>query len=478
MADRGATAVRKAARADRLLPYNEEAERGVLGSILLDASRVLDLCIEHQIAVESFHVEAHRLVFESMLEMSRDGRPIDVLTVSDRIQSAGKLEQIGGSGFLDRLIDETPTPAYAEYYAEIVRRAALLRTIIGWARETESECFAGEEDADSVLARVEQSFFDITANRYGGPASWPDLVKETMVRIEQVYTTKKGITGIACGFLNLDRYLMGLHPGNMVILAARPGMGKTSLALNVAENIALGRGDPERTQRPVGIFSLEMSREEIVMRMLCSHARVSSFKISGGFISEINHAELVQAADALTKAPLYLDDTPAMEVLDLRSRARRMKKKYGLELIVVDYLQLVHCHEYAKHGRQVEVSEVSHSLKAMAKELHVPVLVLSQLSRAPEMRDKSGKPKLSDLRDSGSIEQDADVVLLLRRPCKYPDDDEHLDKTLAVVDIAKHRSGPTRDNVRLNFDEECTRFTDRREGVDDLEPESFGERQP
>lgn len=477
MADDPVTVSRDASRDGRLLPYNEEAERGVLGSILLDASRTLDLCIERQLLPESFHVEAHRRIFDVMLGMSRDGRPIDVLTVSDRLRVANLVDQVGGPLFLDRLIDQTPTPAYAEYYADIVRQDHLLRAIIGWARDSEAECYRTEEAADVVLGRVEQKLFDITERREGGTSFWPDMVKDAMVQIEQIYTTKKGVTGLSTGFNNLDRTLAGLHKGNMIIVAARPAMGKTSLALNIAENVALGRRDVEYRARPVAVFSLEMSKEELVMRMLCTHARVSSFKISGGYISEVNHSELVQAADALTKAPIYLDDTPGLDVLELRARARRLKKKHNIELIIVDYLQLLHCREYSRQGRQVEVSQVSGSLKGMAKELQIPVLVLSQLSRAPEMREKTGKPKLSDLRESGSIEQDADVVMLLRRPCKYPDDEAFEDDTLAIVDVAKHRNGPTKSNIKLNFEEEFTRFEDRREGVDDLGPGGFGEQE-
>jgi len=475
MAPESTRTVASRAVSDRtVLPYNEDAERGVLGSILLDADRTLDLCVERQLAAESFHVEAHRRIYETMLAMAGDGRPVDVLTVSDRLRTQGELDGVGGAAFLDRLIDSTPTPAYAEYYAEIVRKNHLLRTIIKWAREAERVCHESDEDADTVLGEVEQRFFDITERRYGGMISWGDMVKEAMVHIEHVYTTKKGVTGVSTGFLSLDQVLMGLHRGNLIILAARPGMGKTSLALNVAESVALGRRDPDHRPRPVAVYSLEMSREELVLRMLCARAKVSSHKISGGYISEVNHRDLVQAADALTKAPILLDDTPGVDILELRSRARRLKKKHDVELIIIDYLQLLHAREYTRQGRQVEVSQVSAGLKAMAKELNIPVLCLSQLSRAPETRDKVGKPKLSDLRDSGSIEQDADVVMLLRRPCKYPEDSEHEDRTLAVIDVAKHRNGPTNDNIRLNFEERWTRFDDRLEGVDAVQPVAFG----
>ena len=233
--------------------------------------------------------------------------------------------------------------------------------------------------------------------------------------------------------------------------------------------MALGKKDPENKARAVGIFSLEMSHEGLVMRMLCSHAGVSAFKLSGGYVeSTTSHGKLTQAASILSKARLYLDDTGGLDVMELRARARRMKKKHNIELIIVDYLQLLHSKESAKQGRQVETADISSHLKSMAKELKVPVLVVSQLSRAPEQRDKLGKPRLSDLRDSGAIEQDADVVCMLRRPCKYPDDDETKDETLAIVDIVKQRNGPTGE-VRLNFEDEFTRFSDRAYGVDEID---------
>jgi replicative DNA helicase len=234
--------------------------------------------------------------------------------------------------------------------------------------------------------------------------------------------------------------------------------------MNIVENVALGR-DPNGQPQPVGVFSLEMSQESLLMRMLCSRARVSSHKISGGYINAAAHGQLMQAASMLSKAPIYLDDTGGLDIMEVRSRARRMKMKYGIRLIVVDYLQLLHCKESSSQGRQLETAAVSAGLKGMAKELNVPVLTLSQLSRAPENRDKSGKPRLSDLRDSGAIEQDADVVCMLRRPCKYQDDEEHDDRSLAIVEVVKQRNGPTGE-AKLNFEDEFTRFSDRAHGVD------------
>jgi replicative DNA helicase len=452
--------------AERIPPYSEEAEKGVLGSVLLDAVRVMDLCVERQLVPESFYVPAHRTIFEVLLEMLSQGAAIDLLTVTDRLRSSGRLDAVGGSGSLDRLVDSTPTAAHAEYYIDLVRQKHLLRCIIACARDAENECFASEESADTLLSKVEQSFFDITERQHGFVMPWTDAVKKTMEHVERILVSRRGLTGLSTGFLNLDRVVQGLRPAEMIVLAARPSMGKTSLAMNIAEHVALGRNDPQREAHPVGIFSLEMSHEALVMRMLCSHAGVSAFKLTSGYASATaDHGKLIQAASVLTKAPIFLDDTGGLEIMELRARARRMRKKHGVDLIVIDYLQLLHSREFARQGKQIETADISGNLKAMAKELKVPVLVLSQLSRAPDQRDKLGKPKLSDLRDSGAIEQDADVVWMLRRPCKYPDDEEAADETLAVLDVAKHRNGPTGE-VRLNFEEDFTRFTDRIQGVD------------
>jgi replicative DNA helicase len=456
-----------AARAERSPPYSEEAEKGVLGSILLDSVRVMDLCVEHQIVPEAFYVPAHRALFEVLLDMLNQNVVIDLLTVTDRLRGAGRLDAIGGTATLDRLVDSTPTAAHAEYYIDIVRQKHLLRCIIATAREAENECFTSEESADMTLGKVEQAFLDITERQHGYVTPWTEAVKRTMEHVERILTSRRGLTGLSTGFLNLDRVLQGLRPGEMIVLAARPSMGKTSLAMNIAENVALGRGDPDHEAHPVGIFSLEMSHDALVLRMLCSHAGVSSHKLTTGYASATtDHGKLIQAASVLSKAPLFLDDTGGLDIMELRARARRMKKKQDVKLIVVDYLQLLHSGEFTRQGRQVETAHISGNLKAMAKELRLPILVLSQLSRAPEQRGETGRPRLSDLRDSGAIEQDADVVCMLRRPCKYPEDEEAEDEALAIVEIVKQRNGPTGE-VRLNFEEDYTRFADRIQGVDD-----------
>jgi len=477
MAQEAVSAGLRKAGVDRLPPYSEEAEQGVLGSVLLDANRVMDLCIEQQLVAESFYVPAHRLVYGAMLDLAREGAAIDVLTVADRLRSAGDIERMGGAVALERLVDATPTAAHAEYYIDIVRQKHLLRCIIECARETEAACFTSDESADLVLGKAEQSFLDITERQHGAVIGWKEAVNGAMAHVEHVLHTKRGIHGLSTGFLNLDRIMQGLKPGEMIVIAARPSMGKTSLAMNIAENVALGKNDPDHEQRPVGIFSLEMSHETLVLRMLCSHARVRSSGITKGFISKSDHGNLANAASLLMKAPVVMDDTGGLDIHELRARARRMRKKHGVQLIIIDYLQLLHSQEFARQGRQIETAAISGNLKAMAKELKIPVIVLSQLSRAPEQRDKLGKPRLSDLRDSGAIEQDADVVCMLRRPCRYPDDPDRDDARLAFVDVAKQRNGPTGE-VALNFEEEYTRFEDRAspgvDGDDDLEPFAAG----
>ena len=435
----------------------------MLGAALLDASRVVDLAVERGLGPSAFYVPAHQVLFEMLAAMLHEGRPVDLLTVGDRLRAVGRLDEIGGAAFLERLVDATPTAAHADYYIDIVRQKHLLRLIIDRARDAVDCCYGSEEEADVLLGKTEQSFFDITETQRSPITPWPALVKEAVAEIESIFAQKKGVTGLPTGYHDLDQILMGLQPSDMIILAARPSMGKTSLALNIAENIAVGMGS--QPPQPVAVFSLEMSKEQLVRRMICSRAGVSSSVMSRGFVSKESHQSLISAADALQRAQLYLDDSAGLEVLELRSRARRLKRKHDIKLIVVDYLQMLSFPQFGSEGRQRETAAISGALKAMAKELRVPVLVLSQLSRAPETRSNTAVPKLSDLRDSGSIEQDADVVLMLRRPCKYPEDEQHEDRMLAIVEVAKHRNGPT-GRVDLNFEEDFTRFENRARGVD------------
>lgn len=465
----------------RVPPHSSEAEKGVLGSVLLDAARVMDLCIAACLVPESFYFEPHRRLFDDFIAMQHAGLAIDMLTVVERLRTAGRLDAIGGAAFLESLVDATPTAAHAEYYIDIVRQKHLLREVIRCARNTERLCFEGGQSADLIVGEAEQAFFGITKARQEWGVEWRLALDGAMQHIDGLFRMDPGsVTGLPTGFRNLDKRLLGLKPGEVIVLAARPSMGKTSLAMNMAECVAMGRtmvGTPFRGDHgrlhAVGVFSLEMSQESLAMRMLCGLAGVPVFQINSGMINPQKVTQsLTRAASELSKAPILVDDTGGLDVVEMRARARRMRRKHNMELIVVDYLQLMNCREMARQGRQLEIAAVSGHLKAMAKELKVPVLVLSQLSRAPEQRgDKSAKPKLSDLRDSGAIEQDADVVLLLRRPCRNVGDPEADDRTLAIVDVAKNRNGPIGE-VRLNFEDTLTRFADRAEiGPDDAPDE-------
>jgi replicative DNA helicase len=446
-----------ASRNERRPLFNEEAEMGVLGSILIDAQKVLDFCVEKQISVESFYLRHHQLIYATMLEMNRALRPIDTLTLSERLQAQGILEEVGGLPYLNRLVDATPTAAHAEYYVDLVRQQYLLRRIIECSRNSENECYTSQEDADHILAKVEQDFFGISEERHGTMVPWTEAVKETMRTVERILVEKRGISGIPTGFNDLDKQLLGLHPEEMIIIAARPSMGKTSLALNIVENVVLGKLDNQ--PRPVGVFSLEMSREQMILRLLGSHARIPIHDIASGYLNERKHRLLASAADIFSKAPIFLDDTGGLDIMELRARARRMKKKHDIALFVIDYLQLLHCKERSREGRQNEISAISGSLKNMAKELKVPVLVVSQLNRAPEARDREGRPRMADLRDSGSIEQDADVICLMRLPSKYTEEEgtQSEDAEEAIIDIAKQRNGPTGE-IRFTFMKKIMRF--------------------
>lgn len=449
----------------RLPPHSREAEQGVLGCALQDAERVIDLCIDRKLHPDAFYVPAHRSLYEVMLGMHQESAPVDLLTISTRLRDLSKLDAVGGDEYLERLVDGTPAAAHIEHYAAIVYDKFVKRRVIEHSRSAIEECFTSEESAESVLGRAEQDIFDISSNQYSGVTTWSDLIKSTMSEIEAIFQGKAAANGIPTGYKDLDKMLLGLQPTDIIILAARPSMGKTSLALNLAERIALGENE-DRTPRSVAIFSLEMSSEQLTKRMLCCRAGVSGHRLASGFVSQANHRLLMTAADTLNKAKIVLDDTPGLSPLEMRSRARRLKRQHNIEFIIVDYLQLMQYPDFRSQGRQQEVAAISGALKAMAKELKVPVLVLSQLSRAPENRDKLVIPKMSDLRDSGSIEQDADVIALLRRPCKYPEDPDHEMKRLAVVDIAKHRNGPTGE-VKLNFEEDLMRFENWTDGSAD-----------
>lgn len=437
----------------RLPPNSEEAERGVLGSALIESTRVIELCSMKSVSADSFYIPAHRILFEQLLGMYQSARAIDLLTVGEDLKKNGRLDQIGGYAFLEGLIDGTPTSAHAEFYIDIVQQKYLLRRIITQAAETIDSCYGLDEEAEELLSRTEEAFFELGDKKISSTEGWKEMVYKTTGKIIEGNILEGGVP---TGFKDLDKDLRGLHNSDMIVLAARPSMGKTSLAMNIVEHAALGRGGRKYS---VGVFSLEMSQEQLVRRMLFSRAKVGAWKT---MFSQEDRARIASASDQLRSASIIVDDSSGLDVMDLRARARRMKRIYGVELIVIDYLQLLADKRRARDGRQQETASISNSIKAMAKELNIPVLILSQLSRATEQSGRDNKPRLSDLRDSGAIEQDADVVLLLQRPSYYNKELEagSGEDTLAIVDIAKHRNGPVGE-VKLNFFNDITRFEDR-----------------
>ena len=469
-------------------PHSAEAERGVLGSILLDAEdgeymRVLDLCLTHGLEPDSFYDPRNRILFQTLLEMSQATMPVDAVTLNERLRSTGRVEAVGGVTAVEALLESTPTSAHAEYYIDIVRQKHVLRKLINTAQETERKCYQGDgRNADVILGEAETAFLGI-----GGEASvktdWKSAIDRTFHSIERLFESTGMIDGLPTGFKYIDEKLLGLKKSEMIVIAARPSVGKTSFAMNIAECVAMGsdingrpfEGDNGRPH-PVLIFSLEMDVASLAKRMLCGRAHVSSWRISRNLMPKTEKADataaLIRAAGELKTAPIYIDDASGLDIADLRARARRMKRQHGIELVVIDYLQLCQCREVSKQGRQIEVSRISGQIKSMAKELQIPVIVLSQLSRANEQRgDKNEVPKLSDLRDSGAIEQDADVVMMLRRPSmvRATRDDVNT-QNLAIVDVAKHRNGETGD-VKMNFFRDFVRFGDRAQKDETAEAE-------
>ena len=449
----------------------------------------MDECRSRGVVPETFYDPANRAIFTAMMAMGAASKPLDALALIEELRRTNKLEAVGGVGYIQSLIDQVPTTAHAEHYIGILRGKHLRRMMIERATDVVSHCFDEGEypDAQVVLGDAEKNFLEI-----GGSASatmpWSAAIDESFKRIDRMFESGgRLMEGLSTGYKYLDETLQGLKPGEMIVIAARPSVGKTSLAMNIAESVALGmdmNNVPVRydngKRHPVAIFSLEMPVEQLTKRMLAGRARINMWRLNRNLVpkseKEMLTGSLMQAMGELKTAPIYVDDTASLDVMDLRARARRLKKRYGIELVVIDYLQLCTCREGARQNRQIEVSMISQQIKAMAKELKIPVIVLSQLARAPEQRgDKYEKPKLSDLRDSGAIEQDADVVFLLRRPSRNPKDPESQDQTLAYVDIAKNRNGETGE-VKMNFVREWTRFLDRE--PDRKDEENFHSSEP
>lgn len=429
-------------------PQNLEAESSVLGGILLEndaINRVLET-----LTPEDFYRESHRKIFRAMIELADRNEPVDLITLSDFLKARGDLEAVGGSSYLASIAGLVPTAANIAYYARIVRERAILRHLITAATEIASRGFEEQGNVEEFLDTAEKAIFDIAEKRIKSSfVLVGDMIKDSIKMVEKLYERKEMVTGVPTGFKDLDELTAGLQPSDLIVVAGRPSMGKTALCLNIATHAAF-------TGLGVAIFSLEMAKEQLVLRMLCSEARVDNSKIRSGYLAEREFPKLVMAAGRLADASIYVDDTPAISVLELRAKARRLvrdrDKKVGL--IIVDYLQLMRGMGSAGN-REQEISEISGSLKALAKELRVPVIAISQLNRQVENR-KPPKPILADLRESGAIEQDADVIAFIFREVVY---DDKADDRVAEVIVAKQRNGPI-GTVRLAFFKEYTRFED------------------
>jgi replicative DNA helicase len=430
---------------------------GVLGCVLLSPNECLGECIEKlRDDKEVFYDLRHQTIFETLVAMFDAREAIDVITLQQRLKDRQLLEQVGGLAYLSQLQDAVPSAANLSYYLDIVREKFLLRKMIATCTDVVGRVYDYEGEVDALLDEVERDVLRISESRVqGGVVTTKELVGKAIGTIENYFSRKGTLNGLATGFADLDRMTDGLHGSEMIVIAARPAMGKTSIAMNIVEHVVLEQ------KLPAAVFSLEMSAEALVMRMMCSLARVNLRSIREGFMSEADFPKLTGAAGRLANAPLLIDDSAALSILQLRARARRLHQQHGIKLFVVDYLQLLHSTaRRAQENRQQEISDISSGIKALAKELKVPVLVLSQLNRELE-RDKSRKPRLSDLRESGAIEQDADVVGLLYKPNAGEDDDsvtaEEPEGLPVNLLIAKQRNGPTGD-VNLIFLKPYTRF--------------------
>ena len=456
---------------DRLPPHSPEAEMGVLGCALLSPNECLGECIEKlkDSGAEFFYDLRHQTIYEMLAEMFNTRQAIDVITVQQKLKDKQLLEQIGGIAYLSQLQDSVPSAANLSYYLEIVREKFLLRKMIQTCTEVVGRVYDYEGEVDALMDEVERDVLRISESRaQDSVATTKDLVTKAIGTIENFFSRKGTLTGLATGYADLDRMTDGLHGQEMIVIAARPSMGKTSLAMNIVEHVVL------ELKLPVAVFSLEMGAEALILRMMCSIARVNLRSIREGFMSESDFPKLTSAAGKLANSKLFIDDSAGLSILQLRARARRLHQQHGIKLFVVDYLQLLHSTaRRSQENRQQEISDISSGLKALAKELKVPVLVLSQLNREME-RDKNRKPRLSDLRESGAIEQDADLVGLLYKPNAGDDEDgaaaEEADGLPVNLLIAKQRNGPTGD-INLTFLKNYTRFESAAKVSDEDVPE-------
>ena len=430
------------------LPRNIEAERCVLGAILLD-NQLINQAVE-LLSHQDFYLSSHRVLFQQMESLTESSKAIDLVTLANAVDGVGQLEAIGGRSFISSLIDDVPRLTNLEHYARIVQEKSTLRRLIKHSNEIISSCYEQQDQVENVLDNAEKAIFDIAESKVGaGFVSLGQLAKTSFKKIEAAAGQRQMVTGIASGFTRFDELTSGFQSSDLVVLAARPAVGKTSLALNVAGHAAL------KSEKTVGIFSLEMAADQLLLRILCSEARIDAHKLRTGFLTKEEWNKLAETLGELSSARIFIDDAPSIGLLEMRAKARRLKAESGLDLLIVDYLQLVSGGGGRNDNRQQEISTISRGLKALAKELDIPVIALSQLSRAPEQRTGDHRPQLSDLRESGSIEQDADLVAFIFREEMYKATEEN--KGVAELRIGKQRNGPT-GTVKLAFLREYTRF--------------------
>jgi replicative DNA helicase len=435
---------------DRLPPQSIEAEQSVLGALLIDRDAVVE--VAEFLRPEDFYRNHNGTVYRAVLSLYERREPVDIVTVAEGLEREGQLEQVGGSAYLTSLINLTPTAVNAVHYARIVERKAVLRNLIAAAGRIAGVGYEDSADVDEAIDRAEQELFSVSQKRVSsGFSALRTLLHSAYDRLDYLHQHKGEISGIRTGFADLDAMTTGLQKSDLIVVAARPSIGKTSLALNFAEHAAVREG------KTIGVFSLEMSKEQLVLRLLSSVANIDSQRLRTGFLEEMDFTRLAPAMNALAEAPVYIDDTPNISTMELRTKARRLQAESGLDMIIVDYLQLMQSSINSRDANRVqEVSEISRGLKALARELQVPVVALSQLSRQAEMRE-SKEPRLSDLRESGSIEQDSDLVMFLWRDKERGAEDQDMDGEVVNLKLAKHRNGPTGE-TKLWFRKRQTRF--------------------
>jgi replicative DNA helicase len=457
-------------KVDRLPPHSPEAEQGMLGCVLLSPNDCMGQCIEKfKGDLEVLYDLRNQTIFGVLIEMYDKREAIDLITVQQRLKDKHLLEEIGGIAYLAALPDAVPSAANLSYYLDIVQEKYLLRKMIHTCTDVVARVYDHEGEVDMLMDEVERDILRISESRVQSQTTTiKDLVKRAINTIEDFHQRQGVLTGVGTGFTDLDKMTSGLHGGEMIVIAARPSMGKTSLAMNIAEHVAI------ELRLPVGVFSLEMTSESLVLRMLCSRSRVNLRNVREGFLAERDFPKLTGSAGKLASAPLFIDDSSGLSILQLRAKARRMAQQYGIKLFVVDYLQLLHSTARRAENRQQEIADISSGIKSLAKELNVPIVILSQLNREIE-REKGRPPRLSDLRESGAIEQDADVVGLLYEPKSGGDDDEggasSAEKDALSINLllAKQRNGPTGD-VELTFLKSYTRFESKAKVSDEDVP--------